>query len=189
MRLSKVPGLRQVLRLPAWPARVCFGDVVRGLPVPEGSCRRLFCDQVLEHLSRADCDQALRECHRLLAVDGVFRLFVPDLASIARDYVSRENLSGESTHHFVETLGMGECERARGLKGLLQSWLGNSRHRWMWDEASMSRALSEAGFGSIRRVQYQDSGDAMFDALEGNHLEWRDAVLGMEVRKHAPGRH
>jgi hypothetical protein len=182
MRIAKIPGLRAVFNLSVWSNRVRFGDIVQGLPVPDGSCRRLFCDQVLEHLSRADCARALQNCHKILKEDGVFRLFVPDLASIVRMYTSEQG--DDAAHRFIETLGMGERERARGMKGLFRNWLGNSRHRWMWDEASMTQALNEAGFGSVRRVVYQDSGDPLFDELEGFHPEWKDGVLGLEAKRH-----
>lgn len=183
LRLSKVPGLQTLLGLPSWPARIRYGDVVRGLPVPQGSCRRLFCHNMLEHLSLADAQTTLANCRKLLAADGVLRLFVPDLACHVQIYLSlKDSGSPWASHKLVELLDMGLAKRERGLKGLLRSLFGNSRHLWMWDEAAMTEALKEAGFRSIRRVQYLDSGDPMFDRLEGSHPEYKDWELGMEAR-------
>ena len=43
---------------------------------------------------------------------------------------------------------------------------GNSRHLWMWDERSLTKALSEAGFTDIRRCQFGDCSDPVFQSVE-----------------------
>ena len=183
LRLCKIPGLQRLLHLPAWPADVRYGDVVRGLPVPDRACRRLFCHNMLEHLSLEDAKKALANCHRLLSPDGTFRLFVPDLRCHVETYLSlAESAPPGAAHRFIELLDMGLASRPRGVKGFLHSWLGNSRHLWMWDEAAMTAAVREAGFGRVRRVRYLDSGDPMFDQLEQSHPEWTDYALGVEAR-------
>ena len=178
LRLSKVPILKQLLRLPDWPESVVYGDVVKGLPLPDGSCQRLYCDQVLEHLAKEDVFIALRECRRLLAPGGIFRLFVPDLRSIAETYVTMKSES--AADWFMETSGLGVNHRPSGLMEHVREWMGNSRHLWLWDSDSMSKALESAGFSSSRVVKYRDSTDPIFDELEST-VEWKLA-LGMEVR-------
>jgi Methyltransferase domain len=183
LRLSKIPGLGKLLKLPSWPARARCGDVVKGLPVPPGSCKRLFSHNMLEHLSLEDAHTTLTNCRRLLAPDGVFRLFIPDMYCHVQTYLSlRESRPAQAAPTFIELMDMGTRKRDRGLKGLLKGWLGNSRHLWMWDEAALAAALEEAGFSRIKRVRYLDSGDPMFDMLEVQHPEWAEYVLGMESR-------
>lgn len=177
LRLSKVPGLQTLLRLPPWPKSVRYGDVVKGLPVADSSCQRLFCDQVLEHLAQEDALTALRECRRILAPGGVFRLFVPNLLAIAKTYT--EMNSPEASDWFLETSGLGFRQRPRTLPQRLREWLGNSRHLWLWDAASMTKALTAAGFSDAREVNYRDSGDPIFDELE-EPAHW-ELALGMEV--------
>lgn len=181
--LSKVPGLQTLLRLPPWPAAVRYGNVVRGLPVAQGSCRRLFSHNMLEHLSLADVKITLANCRKLLAADGVLRIFVPDLFCHVQIYLSlKDSGSPGAAHKLIELLDMGLAKREHGLGAMLRSLFGNSRHLWMWDESAMTDALKEAGFRSIRRVQYLDSGDPMFDRLEGLHPDYKDWELGMEAR-------
>ncbi len=178
LRLSKIPGLKTLLRLPDWSANVLHGDITRGLPIQSGSCSRLYCDQVLEHLAREDVYAALKECRRLLSSEGVFRLFVPDLKAIATSYVQGGESS--SAEWFMETIGLGFTSRPRTMGQRLREYIGNSRHLWAWDAQSMSAALKAAGFSKIRQVQYRDSGDSFFDELEGS-IEW-GLALGLEAR-------
>jgi hypothetical protein len=178
LRLSKLPGAKALLKLPAWPSAARFGDVIKGLPHPDGSCKRLYSDQVLEHLAKEDVLAALRECRRLLAADGVFRLFVPDMQAIAASYLQMKEAS--AADWFLETAGLGFERRPRTLGQRVREWLGNSRHLWAWDEQSMGQALRDCGFANVRRVHYRDSGDAVFDELE-QEISWQLA-LGMEVR-------
>lgn len=178
LRLSKVPGLKQLLRLPDWPAAAQYGDVVKGLPLGDASCQRLYCDQVLEHLAKEDVLTALRECRRLLAPGGVFRLFVPDLKAIAQSYLDMKDEG--AADWFFATSGLGFERRPRTVMQRVREWLGNSRHLWLWDDLSMAKALRDSGFESPRVIRYRDSGDAIFDELE-NGVTW-ELALGMEVR-------
>lgn len=177
LRLSKIPGLKALLHLPDWPEAARYGNIVTGLPLRSGSCRRLFCDQVIEHLSQQDAFAALKECRRLLATDGVFRLFVPDLRAIAIRYLQMEDST--SADWFLETAGLGSFVRARTFSQYLREWKGNSRHLWAWDVASMSKALQDAGFKAPRQVKYRDSVDLAFDELERDS-NW-ELALGMEA--------
>ena len=178
LRLSKLPLIKRLLRLPDWPTNAHYGDITKGLPLANASCSRLYCDQVLEHLSRDDVFKALQECRRLLASDGVFRLFVPELRTIASSYLHMN--TGASAEWFMATTGLGLTRRPRSAFQHLREWMGNSRHLWAWDADSMSQALRDAGFTQVRQVQYRDSGDRVFDELEAP-IEWQLA-LGMEAR-------
>lgn len=147
----------------------------------DASCRRLYCDQVLEHLSRNDVHRALCECRRMLAADGVFRLFVPDLRRITKGYTEMvQQGRADAGEWFMEATGLGFTQRPRGLKGRLIELLGNARHLWAWDVDTMATALKAAGFSKVREVTYRDSGDAVFDELEKG-VSWQLA-LGMEAR-------
>src|SRR5262249_54197655 len=67
-----------------FPTNVRYGDIVKGLPIPEDSCRGLYCSHVLEHLARRDCQRALRNSYGYLQPGGTFRMVLPDLEVLAR---------------------------------------------------------------------------------------------------------
>ena len=147
-----------------FPPNVEYGDIVKGLPVPEASCAGLYCSHVLEHLSLSDFRLALRNSHRLLFEGGVFRLVVPDLEHMVHSYLSGE---GQSVCiNFMEQTGLGHVTRSRGIAGFLREWIGNSGHLWMWDFKGLAAELKESGFWNIRRALPGDSADFRFLEVE-----------------------
>ena len=166
-------------RGPAFAKNVRYGDVVRGLPVADGSCRAIYCSHVLEHLAMADAQEALANTLGYLQPGGVFRLVVPDLQRLARDYLAAGD--GDPAGTFMERAALGMRSRPRGLSGVLRAWLGHSRHLWMWDFASLSAELRRAGFEGVRRATYGDSALARFGEVEDPD-RW-DGCLGLECRR------
>ncbi len=181
LRLERLPLLGRLYtrNRQRFPENVEYGDVVRGLPVADGSCRAIYCSHILEHLSLDDCRHALRNTHALLHPDGLFRLVVPDLNSAIRKYM--DNPAPNAAPEFIQSTGLGLERRNRGLHGLLAAWLGNSRHLWMWDYKSMEQELRAAGFHEIRRAQFGDSSDPRFRDVE--QLDRWENCLGIECRK------
>lgn len=180
LRLQRIPLLGPVFRrppLPAWPASVEYGDIVRGLPVAPGSARGVYCSHVLEHLSLNDLRTALVNVRRVLAAGGRFRLVLPDLAFLMREYFDRPG--PDAAPRFMRESILGVESRPRGVPAILQAWLGNSRHLWLWDEESLRHELERAGFHAVRRAELGDSDDPRFAEVE-DPARWLNA-LGMEA--------
>src|SRR3990172_4662637 len=84
--LAKVPWLRRVLGragvLPKnlvevpWAPHIRIHDLRKPLPFGDGSVRCIYTSHCLEHLTREDGAQLLRECHRVLAPGGILRVLV-----------------------------------------------------------------------------------------------------------------
>src|SRR5262249_29127870 len=135
-----------------FPVNARYGDIVKGLPVPDNSADGVYASHVLEHLSLADFWLALRNTFRLLKPGGLFRLVVPDLEARARIYLQKlERGEIEANGWLMRTAGLGVERRDRSLEGIARSLLGNSVHLWMWDEKSMAAALRKVGFVDVRR--------------------------------------
>lgn len=147
-----------------FPANVRYGDIVRGLPLADSSCAGIYCSHVLEHLALEDLDAALRNVFRMLRPGGTFRLVVPDLERLARDYVASDD--PHAAIRFMEETYLGVKSLPRGVAGLMRSWLGHSWHRWMWDERSLGAKLREHGFTEIRRAAFGDATDKRFNEVE-----------------------
>jgi SAM-dependent methyltransferase len=162
-----------------FPPNVEYGDIVSGLPVPDGSCRAVYCSHVLEHLSLEGCRSALRNTLRVLRSGGTFRLVVPDLDVLARAYVA--DASPDAAHKFVRDTWLGKERRSQGLLRFAYEYLRTSGHRWMWDYDSMELELADAGFAEIRRAEFGDSPDPMFSLVEDAD-RWQDC-LGVECRR------
>ena len=147
-----------------FPENVEYGDIVKGLPVADDSCKAIYCSHVLEHLSLEDCRRALMNTFKLLEKGGTFRFVLPDLEFYIKRYLN-DQCSGAAVS-FMKRTGLGQVTRNRSLSGSLISWLGNSQHLWMWDYDSIQLELEKAGFREIRRAEFGDSKDDMFTMVE-----------------------
>jgi SAM-dependent methyltransferase len=157
LRFEKLPLVGKAYRKNSqrFPGNVEFGDIVRGLPLADGSCVAVYASHVLEHLALGDFQLALANTFRILAPEGYFRLVVPDLKYLARQYVNSADATAAKV--FMEETSLGVTNRARGVRGLLQLWLGNSSHLWMWDYEALEVELKLAKFATVRRCKFGDN--------------------------------
>jgi len=185
LRIERVPlfGLRICRSLQSdwvpFPNCVRYGDIVKGLPLPDESCMAVYCSHVLEHLSLNDLHKALANTERILKAGGIFRMVLPNLSYYIKQYV--ENTDADAALEFMRLTGLGEIVRDRGIKGLARAQLGNSRHRWMWDYKSLELELMNAGFEQVRQANIGDSLDPIFSLVERSD-RWVNC-LGLECTK------
>jgi SAM-dependent methyltransferase len=181
LRYERIPFVGKVYTKndQRFPENVEFGDIVKGLPVPDASCKAVYCSHVLEHLSLEDFRLALTNTRKILRPGGTFRLVLPDLKWLAREYVADESATAALT--FVRETRLGRERRRRDLGAFVYDWLRTSGHRWMWDYDSMKLELGNARFTDIRRAQYGDSEDPMFREVESAD-RWKHC-LGVECRR------
>jgi SAM-dependent methyltransferase len=118
-----------------------FADAIKRIPYPDASVLVIYSSHMLEHLDRAEARRFLQECHRVLEADGILRVAVPDLLPLARAYVA-----GGSADAFLSSCVL-ELEKPRGFAARLHHFIfGGREHHWMYDGASLSRLMTDAGF-------------------------------------------
>ena len=88
-----------------FPDNVEYGDIIRGLPVADGSCRAVYCSHVLEHLSLDEFRRALRNTRELLQGGAMFRLVMPDFEECVKAYTSSQD--ADAAIRFMSTSGLG----------------------------------------------------------------------------------
>lgn len=171
LRIQKIPifgkQLASSLKGLTFPDNILYGDIVKGLPIANNSCKAIYCSHVLEHLSRQDCVIALRNTYALLQSGGIFRCVLPDLEKYIVRYQS-DKIAGKTNAAdiFMEGSYLGIPQRSKGLKNRLIEAYGNSHHLWMWDEVSLQHELQNAGFTQIRRCEMGDSSEPAFKTVE-----------------------
>jgi len=162
-----------------FPDNIAYGDIIKGLPINDNSCRAIYCSHVLEHLALEDFRVALSNTYRILEDGGVFRFVLPDLEYYVRQYV--EDTSRNAALNFMRETYLGIENRNRGFKSLIRSFFGNSQHLWMWDYKSIEQELMDAGFSNVRRACFGDNDDSRFRDVEDKG-RWGNC-LGVECTK------
>lgn len=62
-------------------------DLRKGIPFEDESFNVVYHSHVLEHFSKADGINFLKECYRVLQDEGIIRIAVPNLEVIAKEYL------------------------------------------------------------------------------------------------------
>lgn len=114
-------------------------DVTQGLPF--GGVRFIFAEHFMEHLRYEDARVLLAECRRALRRGGVLRLSTPNLDWVWASHYRRV-LSPE-----LEALA------CFGMNRAFRGW----GHQFLWNEATLTAALQDAGFSRIVRRAYGES--------------------------------
>jgi len=181
LRFERLPVIGSLYTKNAkrFPDNVRYGDIVRGLPISDASCSGIYCSHVLEHLALDDFHIALQHTFQYLKLGGTFRFVLPDLEQLARGYLADGHHLAAS--RFMEAACLGKKRRARGLRGFMSDWLGNSAHLWMWDEKAMTEQLREHSFRDIRRAAFGDAEDRVFNSVEDKGRF--DGCLAMQCRR------
>jgi SAM-dependent methyltransferase len=145
-KLAKLPLFRQVNRKLhlfslEWDPRILIHDLRRPLPWPGDSVAVVYSSHTLEHLSRQDGLQLLKESARILRQGGIIRIVVPDLGHFIAEYQS----GGFPADEFVERLGVLYSDE-RGRFGTFLASMVQFPHRCMYDAKTLVKALDGAGF-------------------------------------------
>jgi predicted SAM-dependent methyltransferase len=130
-----------------FPPTVRYGDIVKGLPVEAKTCKGVYASHVLEHLTLEEFNQAIANTKTILTDRGIFRLVVPDLEWVAREYVKQVDAGIPTANSFfLKETSLGKEKSRRSLSAFVYEWLRTSTHQWMWDTVSMRHVLQSHGF-------------------------------------------
>lgn len=177
-------------RLPGWvnvdlyhEAADLRADVRLGLPFDDGAAGAIYLAHLLEHLEYpVEALDVLRECRRVLGDGGLLRVVVPDIRSFLVAYVDND---AEFFRRFEQ-----HWERAPAPT-LLASFLHYAgagefpwvadRHRFGYDEPTLTDLLHTAGFTVVRRCTAGDSpiADPALDYSWANELTVSDRPLSL----------
>jgi predicted SAM-dependent methyltransferase len=179
---SRLPFLKPLLvkkGFPPYPENIQYGDVIKGLPIPQQSADAVYCSHVLEHMTLDEFRVAIKNVFSYLRPGGTFRLVLPDLEQLINAYVSDRTAGAAS--RFMQDSFLGEPTFVRGVKAMPTALFGRSRHLWMWDYKGIEEQLAAVGFTDIRRAQLGDSPDPRFSEVEAES-RWTDC-LGVDCKR------
>lgn len=132
-------------------------DVNDPWPFPDASCRLIFNEHIVEHLTVWQGQHFFRECRRVLQPGGVLRVAMPNLSEFIRGYRDGDWRSQTWVQAF------GEAEIMTGAE-MLNVAFRNWGHQWLYDRDELQRRLRQAGFETIRDASW---GESTVDELKG----------------------
>lgn len=72
---------------------VIIHNLLQGIPFPDDYFDVVYHSHVLEHFTRIEGENFIKECYRVLKPNGIIRIAVPDLETIAKNYLTYLELS------------------------------------------------------------------------------------------------
>ena len=144
---------------------VVYLDATEPFPLPDESFDLIFSEHMIEHLSYAEGQRCLTECHRILrpggrirvatpSLDRLIRLYDPELTDLQRRYL-RWEIDTFIDHADAELPGF-------VLNNFLRDW----GHEFVYDRQTLSHALETAGFVDVEEWAVGESRDPRLAGLE-----------------------
>jgi predicted SAM-dependent methyltransferase len=145
-RLIKIPSFKFInkhfkLFNIDWDKRIFLHDLTKIFPWQDETIDVIYSSHTLEHLSKVEGLQFLKECYRVLKKRGVIRIIVPDLQSIVNNYNNKVFPANE----FIERLDTLYYKKNSRLKTLLMP-LVQFPHKCMYDNFSLLSIMNDIGF-------------------------------------------
>jgi predicted SAM-dependent methyltransferase len=139
-------------------------------PFANDSVSLIYSEHFFEHLEYPDeALRFLREAWRVLAVDGVLSMGMPDCELSVRSYVT-----GDEDYYRHQREERPPQWVTTPMDYLNRDFRQGREHKYAYDFPTLTRVLSEAGFTSIVRRAFNPK-------LDSQHREW--GTLYIEARK------
>lgn len=159
--------LKILRRKNPFPKNVRYGNILHGFKKLEGKCKAVYCSHILEHLTLEEFRKAVRNSRDLLETSGIFRLVVPSLEDLARNYLAGvEAKDPDAAIDFCRKSYMGREQHSRFFREAMKIHYFKNYHFWGWDYHSLEKELREAGFRHIRPARLGDSSLEIFKLVE-----------------------
>lgn len=130
-------------------------DLTHPLPARSDAFDLVYCEHFIEHITLEQAGRLVRECHRVLRKDGVFRVSTPSLEKLVGEY--RGGRLDEWLN--VDWKPQTSCQ-------LLNEGMRLWGHQFVYDRAELTRLLESVGFRRIVTVAWQRSEHPALQGLE-----------------------
>ena len=152
-------------------------DAARRFPFRPATFDRIYSEHLIEHLTYTQGRMMLEECFRVLKPGGRIRISTPDLRFLT-DLLLHERT--DLQERYVAWMSrLAESDAAPNGVVVLNHFVRSWGHRFIYDGAMLSEALSLAGFSEIVRCEVGRSADTVFQGLE-NEARMPEGFLRLE---------
>jgi predicted SAM-dependent methyltransferase len=134
-------------------------DLRTGLPMAPESVSVVYSSHFFEHLSPAQAQAMLEDCHRALVPGGAIHIVVPDIAAIAAAYVSGDrNHLGLLDEH-LDAVGHRRTTASTPIDAFEYAVYQLGEHLQSFDGAKLTALVAGAGFSDVHVREYDPAID------------------------------
>lgn len=123
-------------------SNVIYANATKYIPHADKSVDVVYSCHMLEHLTKNDVINFLKESRRVLKSNGIIRTVIPDIKYLVENY-----LTSNDADTFIENTLLSE-EHPTLTSKIKYLFLGNRNHQWMYDGKSLSKLLTSVGFNN-----------------------------------------
>jgi len=132
-------------------------DMRDPIPLQDGCAALIYTEHFLEHLDYpSDAMRFLSECQRLLQPGGVISIGVPDTRWPLESYAGVKD--GEYFRFVKKHFHPAWCQTP--MEHINYHFRQDAEHRFAYDFETLSHALKQAGFGTVRERQFDGALDS-----------------------------
>lgn len=163
--------------------RLLKHDVCFPLPIKNETVEFIYASHIVEHLTIKDFYFFIKECHRVLKMNGVLRIVCPDLKKWLNAY-HQNDLPFFMRYHKIMKENKGkpwstiDTDYMISPADYFMSNIHNWNHKWAFDLESIQKHLELCGFTYIINTGYRNSSysniadiEPEFHQLESLYIE------------------
>jgi predicted SAM-dependent methyltransferase len=146
---------------------IAYLDARAPFPLPDATFDFVFSEHMLEHLSYADGLRCLQECLRILKPGGRIRIATPSLDRLVSLFATnRSEVEERYLRWAVDTWVPDTGAHLPGF--VLNNFLRDWGHRFVYDRQTLAHALTTAGFVDVREFSVGRSETPELAGLEAH---------------------
>jgi predicted SAM-dependent methyltransferase len=154
-------------------------DLTKRFPWQDNTIDGIYMGEILEHFTKDDGEEVLRECYRVLKPGGTLRVRVPDFVEFCEKYIAEyrevQSLGRQSWNDkhsrwvkmFFDDICVVSPKRFRSFGHF---------HKWMYDDISLILLMERLGFRDAMRRKLHESQLPLIDKVESRELLVVEAV-------------
>lgn len=148
-----------------WRKDVMLLDATRSFPFGDAVFDYIFTEHMIEHIPYVDALRMLTECRRVIKPSGRIRITTPDIAFLIDLYRSDRSALQEDYIRWSFDARI-EWSSDRSSCVVINNFVRDWGHQFIYDEGSLKHALMRAGFVGISRCRLNESEDPLLRDLE-----------------------
>lgn len=130
-----------------------------GLPHVDNSVDYIFSEHFIEHITREQCENLVRDCFRVLRPGGVIRLATPSLSKLLSNYI-------EGSRMGMEDLDLPQVWNPKTPCQMVNEGMRLWGHSFLYDAQELCSLLQGVGFHSTELVSWRKSSYPELQELE-----------------------